>query len=44
MALDFALNPIWYNIEETKKRPPSDGEVTRGFVTAITKIYGPDST
>eukprot|EP01018_Ginkgo_biloba_P017457 Gb_05839 [translate_table: standard] len=37
----YALNPKWYNNNVTKKRPHSkDREVTNGFFTAVTKIYG----
>jgi multidrug resistance efflux pump len=38
-----ALNPKWYDIEQTKRRSPSDGKVMKGFMTAIKKIYSPDS-
>eukprot|EP01018_Ginkgo_biloba_P039456 Gb_09932 [translate_table: standard] len=36
----YALNPKWYDSNVTKKRPPSEDEVTNGFFTAVTKICG----
>jgi len=37
------LNPKLYDIEQTKKRPPSsDKEVMNGFITSIKKTYGLD--
>lgn len=39
----YALNPIWYYIEQTKKSPSSDREVMKGFMRATRRIYGPYS-
>jgi hypothetical protein len=37
----YAVNPKWYDIERTNRRPPFQARgAGKGFLAAVKKIYG----